>query len=260
VSSHETFSNGASVRDSFQHPAYKYTLTGVLIDSSNAGISKFSERVSPQTRYDYLQKFGIGQGSAVAFPGEQNGLLWPVDQWDNQTTYNTAYGQGITTTMPELAGAYDAIANNGLRMPLSLVESCTLADGTVVTPKLPDPTRVLKKSTSAQMRKVLENVAMQALYADAIKIPGYRLAVKTGTGEKTNGHGGYKAGAYYTTMIGFAPAEKPEYLVVVTLDEPSKVKSSAANATAFQRAMTQVLKTYRVMPSTTAPKMLPKFG
>jgi cell division protein FtsI (penicillin-binding protein 3) len=260
VSSHETFSNGASVRDSFQHPAYKYTLAGVLIDSSNAGISKFSERVSAQTRYDYFQKFGIGQPSAVGFPGEADGLLRAVDTWDNQTLYNTAYGQGVSTTMPQLAGAYDAIANDGLRMPLSLVESCKLADGTVVEPDLPEPTQVMKKSTSTQMRTVLENVAMQALYADAIKIPGYRLAVKTGTGEKTNGHGGYKAGAYYTTMIGFAPAEKPEYLVVVTLDEPSKVKSSAANATAFQRAMTQVLKTYRVMPSTTAPKMLPKFG
>ncbi len=84
--------------------------------------------------------------------------------------------------------------------------------------------------------------------------------MKTGTGEKSNGGNGYKAGAYYTTMVGFAPAESPEYVVMVTLDEPSKVKSSAANATAFQKAMTQVLKTYRVMPSTTAPQMLPKFG
>jgi cell division protein FtsI (penicillin-binding protein 3) len=260
VSSHMIFANGASVRDSFSHPAYRYTLAGVLIDSSNAGISKFSERVSPQIRYDYFKKFGIGDGSAVGFPGEQKGLVWPFSQWDNQTTYNTAYGQGVTTTMPELVDAYDAIANGGVRVPLSLVESCTKADGTVVKPTQPAPTRVMKASTSAQMRTVLENVAMQALYAKAIQIPGYRIATKTGTGEKSNGHGGYKAGAYYTTMIGFAPADKPQYLVIVTLDEPSKVKSSAANATAFQKAMTQVLKTYRVMPSTTAPEVLPKFG
>jgi cell division protein FtsI (penicillin-binding protein 3) len=162
--------------------------------------------------------------------------------------------------MPELVEAYDAIANGGVRVPLSLVESCTKADGTVVKPAQPAPTRVMKASTSAQMRTVLENVAMQALYAKAIQIPGYRIATKTGTGEKSNGHGGYKAGAYYTTMIGFAPADKPQYLLIVTLDEPSKVKSSAANATAFQKAMTQVLKTYRVMPSTTAPEVLPKFG
>ena len=260
VSSQETFANGARVRDSFQHPAYTYTLAGVLIDSSNAGISRFSERVSNQTRVDYFKKFGIGSGSAVGYPEEAKGFIWPIDQWDNQTVYNTAYGQGLTTTMPELAGAYDAIANGGLRMPLSLVESCTSADGTVTTPDLPEPTRVISEDTSAQMRKILENVALQANYSKTIQIPGYRVGVKTGTGEKSNGTGGYKAGAYYTTMIGMAPVEDPEYIVVVTLDEPSKVKSSAANATAFQKAMTQVLKTYRVMPSTTAPEMLPKFG
>jgi cell division protein FtsI (penicillin-binding protein 3) len=261
ASSHERFANGASVRDSFSHPAYRYTLAGVLIDSSNAGISKFSEKVSPQTRYEYFKKFGIGDGSAVHYPGEVGGDIHPVANWDNQTTYNTAYGQGITTTMPELADAYDAIANDGVRMPLSLVESCTTADGKVITPKLPAPTRVMKESTAASMRTVLENVAMGALYSKAIKIPGYRLAVKTGTGEKADlVHGGYKAGAYYTTMIGFAPAEDPKYLVVVTLDEPTKVKSSAANATAFKTAMTQVLKTYRIMPSTTAPELWPKFG
>jgi cell division protein FtsI (penicillin-binding protein 3) len=108
---------------------------------------------------------------------------------------------------------------------------------------------------------MLENVFLQAPYADAVQIPGYRLGGKTGTGEKPDlVNGGYKQGVYYTTMVGFAPAEDPEYVVVVTLDEPTKVTSSAANATAFQKAMTQVLKTYRVMPSTTAPALLLKFG
>ena len=104
------------------------------------------------------------------------------------------------------------------------------------------------------MREILENVALQAtLRRTRSRSPATASRVKTGTGEKSDGSGGYKAGVYFTTMIGFAPAEDPQYIVVVTLDEPTKVKSSAANATAFQKAMTQVLKTYRVMPSTTAP-------
>lgn len=260
ASSTETFPNGARVRDAFQHEPYLYTLAGVLIDSSNAGISKFSERVSPQTRFDYLQKFGIGSGSAVGFQGEEQGLLYPVAQWDNQQLYNTSFGQGVTTTVPELVGAYDAIANDGTRMPLSIVESCTKADGTVVTPDLPEPVQVISAQTSAEMREILENVAMQASYAKQVEVPGYRIATKTGTGEKSDGSGGYKAGVYFTTMIGFAPADDPKYLVAVTLDEPTTVTSSSANAPAFQKAMTQVLKTYRVMPSTTAPTLLPKFG
>ncbi|MCR2809150.1 MULTISPECIES: penicillin-binding protein 2 [unclassified Microbacterium] len=260
ASSRETFANGARVSDAFNHEAYEYTLAGVLIDSSNAGISKFSERVDSATRFDYLKRFGIGAGSAVRFEGEQSGWLRPASEWDNQTTYNTSFGQGLTTTVPELVGAYDAIANDGVRMPLSLVESCLKPDGTVVEPTLPEPTRVVSEQAAAQTREILENVAIQANYAEQIEVPGYRLAVKTGTGEKSDGNGGYKAGAYFTTMIGFAPAEDPKYIVVVTLDEPTKVTSSAANAPAFQKAMTQVLKTYRVMPATTAPTLLPKFG
>ncbi|MHC2997957.1 peptidoglycan D,D-transpeptidase FtsI family protein [Microbacterium sp. HJ5] len=256
----EYFPNDVRVRDSFQHPAYTYTLTGVLIDSSNAGISKFSEKVAPQTRYDYFKRFGIGDGTESGALEEWHGLVYPANEWGAQTTYNTSFGQAVTTTMPELARAYGAIANDGLRMPLSLIESCTAADGTVTTPEAPEPTRVISESTSAQVRSMLENVFLQAPYAKAVEIPGYRLAGKTGTGEKSDGQGGYKAGVYYTTMVGFAPADDPEYVVVVTLDEPKKVTSSAANAKAFQKAMTQVLKTYRVMPSTSTPKLLPKFG
>jgi cell division protein FtsI (penicillin-binding protein 3) len=256
----ENFPNGARVRDSFQHPAYTYTLTGVLIDSSNAGISKFSERVDKQTRYDYFKRFGIGQGTDSGYPSELAGDLPPADQWGAQTTYNTAFGQGVTTTMPELARAYGAIVNGGVKMPLQIIESCTKPDGTVVEPDVAEPEQVISASTSAQVREMLENVFLQAPYAKTVAIPGYRVGGKTGTGEKSDGHGGYKQGVYYTTMIGFAPADDPEYVVVVTLDEPTKVTSSAANATAFQKAMTQVLKTYRVMPSTTSPELLPKFG
>ena len=260
ASGRETFPNGARVNDAFGHPAYEYTLTGVLVDSSNAGISKFSEKVSAQTRYDYFKKFGIGEGTDTGYPGEEKGLIHPVEDWGAQTTYNTSFGQALTTTMPELAGAYAAIANDGVRMPLSLVESCTAADGTVVRPELADPVQVLSAGTAQQVRSMLENVFVQAGYSKSVATSGYRLAGKTGTGEKSDGNGGYKAGVYYTTMVGFAPADDPEYVVVVTMDEPTKVTSSAANATAFQRAMTQVLKTYRVLPATSAPELLPKFG
>ena len=117
-----------------------------------------------------------------------------------------------------------------------------------------NPTRGWTNSTGPGLVRLMAS-------ADEIAVPGYRIAVKTGTGEKSDPvTGGYKSGAYFTTMIGFAPADDPQYVVAVTLDEPTKVKSSVANAAAFQQAMTQVLKTYRVMPSTTQPPVLPKFG
>lgn len=260
ASGRETFPNGARVADSFGHPANRYTLTGVLIDSSNVGISKFAERVSAQTRYDYLTAFGIGQGTSIPFNGQLSGNLPTTDRWDNQSFYNIAFGQGVETTLSELSGAYQAIANDGLRVPLSLVESCTRADGTVEAPELAAPTQVVKPETAVAVQQMLGNVATQAGVAKAVAVPGYNVAEKTGTGEKSNGAGGYKAGVYFTTMVGFAPVEDPQYIVAVTLDEPTRIKSSGANASAWQKAMTQVLKTYRVMPSTEAVPLLPKFG
>lgn len=259
ASSTEDFSNGARINDSFVHGPLNFTLAGALIDSSNVAVSKFGEAVSPQTRHDYLQRFGVGHGTAVDWPGEAQGELYPVSEWDNQSMYTTTFGQHFTVTAPQVASAYQALANDGVREPLSLVESCTRADGTVVEPDLPDAVRVVSKKTAHDTTAVLENVLAQGALASAVAVPGYRVAGKTGTAQKPDGQGGYKDGLYFTTLVGYAPADDPQYVVIVTLDEPTKVKSSAANASGFQKAMTQVLKTYRVMPSTTQMPFLQKY-
>ena len=259
ASGRETFPNGARITDAISHGATPYTLAGVLIDSSNVGISKFAEMMSADTRYDYLQRFGIGQVTAVGFPGEEAGVLRPASEWDNQTFYNTSFGQGVATTLPQLVGAYQALANDGVKEPLSLVESCTLADGTVEATDAGAPSQVVSASTAQQVREMLENVAIQGGNSKAVAIDGYRVGIKTGTGEISEG-GVYKNGVYFTTMIGMAPVEDPQYVVAVTLDQPTGVRSSAANAAAFTQAMTQVLKTFRVMPSDSQPVLLPKTG
>ncbi|WP_307452985.1 MULTISPECIES: penicillin-binding protein 2 [Microbacterium] len=261
ASSRENFPDGARVSDSFSHPENRYTLTGVLIDSSNVGISKFGEMIPLDTRISYLKKFGLTEQTAVAFPGESSGILRDPADWDKQTFYNTTFGQGLAVTVPQLAGAYQTIANGGVRMPLSLVESCTAADGTVTDVPDAQGERVVSEDAARTVSQMLENVATQGTLADQVAIPGYRVALKTGTGEKTDPvTGAYKSDAYFTTMVGFAPADDPQYVVEVNLDEPRTVKSSAATAPAFQKALTQVLKTYRVIPSGTSTPELPKFG
>lgn len=260
ASSRETFPNGAVVNDAFSHPAYNYTLAGGLIDSSNVALSKFGTMVSPEVRYDYLERFGVGK-KVLDFPSEVGGILHPVSDWDSQSLYTTTFGQYYTVTAAQLAGAYQAIANGGEKIDLSLVESCTAPDGTVTSPKAPGHEQIIKEQTAAELTRMLENVAVQGGNADRIQVPGYRVTSKTGTAQVSDGNGGYKAGVYYTSMVGFAPVDDPQYVVVVTLDEPTKVVSSAATASAFQKAMTQVMKTYRVMPSTVPmDELLPKFG
>ncbi len=261
ASSHEEFPNGAVINDAFEHPAYDYTLAGALIDSSNVALSKFGDMVTDQQRYDELVKFGVGSKTAIDFPGEASGIIHPVKDWDYQSHYTTTFGQYYTVTAPQVASAYQAIANGGVKIPLSLVESCTDGTGRVTYAPAPKPQRVFDATKDAELSRMIENVAEQGSVSDLIKVPGYRIAAKTGTAQKPDPEtGAYKEGIYFTSMVGYAPADHPEYVVVVTLDEPTRVTSSAATAPAFQKAMTQVLKTYRVQPSTTPMEpLLPKF-
>lgn len=256
----EYFPNGAEVNDPFQHPVYQYTFAGALIDSSNVSLSKFGTKIDPQTRYDYLKAFGVGERTGVGFPAEQKGVVHDPSKWDNQTLYTTTFGQAFTVTPAQIAGAYQALANDGQKIPLSLVESCTMSDGTVIKPDAPEAEQIVTEKTAEEVRRMLENVAVQGSLADAVAVPGYRIGMKTGTAQKSDGRGNYKGGIYFTNMAGIAPIEDPQYAVVVTLDEPTKIRSSAATASAFQKAMTQVLKTYKVAPSSQPmDELLPKF-
>ncbi|WP_460794882.1 peptidoglycan D,D-transpeptidase FtsI family protein [Microbacterium sp. GXF0217] len=259
--SREYFPNGAEINDPFSHPKYNYTLAGALIDSSNVALSKYGEMVSAEVRHDYLAKFGVGQKTSIGLYGEEPGTLHPASEWDNQSLYTTTFGQHFTITAAQLASTYQTFANDGERIDLSLIESCTQADGTVVEADAPEHEQVIEASTAAQVQRMLENVAVQGGLAERIEVPGYRIATKTGTAQTPDGHGGYKSGLYDVSIVGYAPAEDPEYVVVVTMDEPTKLRTSAATATAFQKAMTQVLKTYRVKPSTEPmDELLPKFN
>lgn len=260
ASSRESFPNGAVINDAFSHPTYNYTLAGALIDSSNVALSKFGTMVSPDVRYDYLQRFGVGTPT-IGFPDESVGMVHPTSDWDNQSLYTTTFGQYFTVTAPQVAGAYQAIANGGEKIDLSLIESCTDADGTVHESPAPEHEQIIQQSTASDLMRMLENVAVQGGNAERIEVPGYRITSKTGTAQIPDGNGGYKSGVYYTSMVGVAPVDDPQYVVMVTLDQPTRVTSSAATATAFQKAMTQVLKTYRVQPSTVPmDDLLPKFN
>jgi cell division protein FtsI (penicillin-binding protein 3) len=238
----------ADVNDSFSHGPMPYTLTGVLIDSSNTGMSMFGEMLSDQQRFEYMQKFGFGTVSEVGFPAEASGDLHgdPAD-WDDQTRYATMFGQGLTTTAIQIASAYQAIANGGVRMPVQLVESCTDAEGEVSETK-EEGTRVLSEQAAAETSQMLEQVYTQGWLADEWNIPGYRVAAKTGTAQVPDGNGGYRK-EYLVSVSGFAPADDPQFVVSVSYMNAVKMNSSAASAPVFQQVMSQVLKKYRTIPS-----------
>ncbi|WP_336633100.1 MULTISPECIES: peptidoglycan D,D-transpeptidase FtsI family protein [unclassified Microbacterium] len=252
------FPNGAVINDSESHPTQNLTLTGGLVESSNVAMSQFGTLVSPEVRQQYLERFGVGGGDALGWSGAPDaGFSADAKDWDNQTYYTTTFGQAFTVTPVQVASVFQTIANGGVRMPASLVESCTEPDGTVVTPDEPAPQQVIKPETAAEVSQMLENVYAQGTLADDIKIPGYRLAVKTGTAQVPDGAGGYKDGLFMTSLAGFAPADDPQYVVLTLFDEPKTNRMSSANRSVFKKAMMQVLTHYRVMPSNTPTPLLP---
>jgi len=240
--------NGANVNDSHQHPDENMTLSDVLIDSSNTGMSKFGEMLSDQQRYDYMTKFGVGTSTGAGFPREDSGILHPWQDWDAQTQYATMFGQGLTTTALQVASIYQTIANDGVRMPVQLVEGCRHADGTMTNQPAETGTRVLSEKAANETSDVLEMVYKNSWVSGMWNVPGYRVASKTGTAQMPDGRGGYSKG-YLVSVSGFAPADDPQYVVSVSLADPVKLNTSAAPAPIFQEVMSQVLKKFRAVPS-----------
>ncbi len=240
--------NGARVNDFAPHPIQRLTLTGVLQNSSNVGISMLGSQVPENVRLDYMKRFGLDQTSAVKFLGEATGSIRPLP-WDAQTHYNVLFGQGVSATALQVAQIFATLGNGGVRLPTTLVESCTAANGAVTDVPSTSGIRVVSAATAKTVTNMLESVVQGGELSQAVKIPGYRVAGKSGTAEVASG--GRYTGDRVVSFAGIAPAENPQYVVVVTYTKPATMKSSAAAAPTFKKIMSQVLTKYRVPPSTT---------
>lgn len=252
--------SGGWIKDSFSHEDFKLTLAGVLRYSSNTGISNFGIDVPREVRHQYLEKFGFGKTTGINFQGESSGILHPVAEWDEMTNYATMYGQGISVTTIQMASAYQALANDGVRLEPKLVDSCTLADGSVVQVAPQAETRVIKKSTANLTLELMEKVVEYGGVGKLAQIPGYRVAGKTGTAQLQEGDG--YGSQYAISFYGIAPVEDPEFIVGISIYKPVGASNSAGTTAPFKAIMQQVLKTYRVPPSTTTSRNIPsnKYG
>lgn len=241
--------DGASFRDDWAHGDEPLTTAGVMALSSNIGTALIGERLTPQQRYDKLIAFGFDQATASGFLGEEPGTVHPWQDWDGQTNYTTMFGQGMETTAPQIASAYQTLANGGVRMPVQLVAGCRGPDGEFSPAPAGEPVRVISPEAASQVLATLEATAQSGHYAAEVAIPGYRVGVKTGTAQVAAGDGSYLAGRYFTSMAGVAPIDDPRYVVSVSIMDPAKIGSSAATAPAWHDVMAYVLHHNRVPAS-----------
>ena len=246
---------GVVISDVFSHGDMRWTATGILMNSSNIGTVMLSEGLTEQEKYDSFREFGFGEPTAAGFLGEDGGTVFTPGQIDDVSVATQMFGQGITATSAQMASLYQTLGNGGVRMPLTLVSGCESPDGTWTDVPVPNGQRVVSEYAANTTLRMMETVASQGASRDVVSIPGYRIAAKTGTGEVAeNGEYGSERIVSYA---GVFPADDPEYAIVVTLGKPDTMKSSAAAAHVFNAIMEQVIKTFRVQPSTEAAPAMP---
>ncbi len=248
------------IKDSFSHEDFTLSLAGVLRYSSNTGMTNFASQIPRETRYEYLKKFGFGSVSPLRFEGESSGILHPASQWDEMTNLVTTFGQGISVTSLQMAYAYQAIANGGVRLDPILVDSCLAADGSVAYAPSQGSTRVLSTASANLNLELMEKVVEFGGVGKTAAIPGYRVGGKTGTAEIKSGSG--YGDEYAISFYGIAPAENPKFVVGVTIYRPEGVSNSSKATPPFKAIMQQALKHYRIPPSTTESRSIPsdKYG
>ena len=248
------------IKDSFSHEDFTLSLAGVLRYSSNTGMTTFASQIDRKVRYDYLQKFGFGSVSPLMFEGESSGILHPVSEWDEMTNLVTTFGQGISVTSLQMAYAYQAIANGGVRLDPLLVDSCLNEDGTVAYEPTQQATRVVSTASANLDLELMEKVVEFGGVGKTAAIPGYRVAGKTGTAQLKDGSG--YGEEYAISFYGIAPAEDPRFVVGITIYKPEGVSNSSQATPPFKAIMQQALKHYRIPPSTSESRSVPsnKYG
>jgi cell division protein FtsI (penicillin-binding protein 3) len=243
------------IADYFPHGTLQLTATGILTISSNIGMNVIAKDLAKQDRYDMLTSFGIGSRTGVSFLGEDAGYIAKPDVVDHVTKHTQIFGQGITATSAQIASVYQTLGNGGVRMPLTLVAGCEADDGTVSNLPPADGIPVISESAAKQTLSMMETVATQGSMRDLAKVPGYRIAIKSGTAEVARN--GVYTEDRIISVAGVAPAENPKFAVVVTFGLPQVGRTSSDAATTFAKLMGQALKYYRVPPSSGRADNLP---
>jgi cell division protein FtsI/penicillin-binding protein 2 len=192
------------------------SVADILKYSSNVGAVKIGLELGAHDFDRWIHSFGFGKPTGIQFPGEEQGIVIPLDDYSGSTMGNLPIGQGLSVTPMQMAAAYAAIADGGVLRPPRLV----LAENGERVPEDPGK-RVISRKDSDEIRTMLEGVLAPGGTASEVSVPGYTLAGKTGTAQKVDPETGtYSETEFVASFVGFAPAQDPQLLVAVVVDNP----------------------------------------
>lgn len=215
-----------TVHDAWTHGTQTFTTTGIFAKSSNIGTLLLAQKIGEDRYLDLLKKFGLGQRTGVGLPGESAGLVPPRSQWSATTFGNLPIGQGLSMTVLQMAGLYQTIANDGVRVEPRIVKAKVNPDGTTVPEPAPKSVQVVSPQTAKTVRDMMRAVAqngkgLQKGTAPTAAVEGYQISGKTGTGQQVDPRNkGYSDHLYNITFAGILPADHPRFVVGIRLDAP----------------------------------------
>ncbi|MDZ4696577.1 MAG: penicillin-binding transpeptidase domain-containing protein [Deltaproteobacteria bacterium] len=239
------------IRDT--HPLGVVTATEAYQQSSNICTVKIARQSSREVLFDYLRRFGFGQRTGVALPGERSGILRPVERWGEIGHATVAFGQGLTATPLQITAGFAVVAAGGVYRTPRLGLSVRHPDGSVelLGEKAPQGRPVMSPRAAAILVEVMAGVPTPQGTARLAAVPGYRVAGKTGTAQKVSG-GAYDPDRWLASFVGFAPADDPRFVIGVFIDEPNPIHLGGKVAAPVFKEIAQAALQYLNIPPTQA--------
>ena len=220
-----------TIRDDSRPKQNIQSVTKILANSSNIGCGKIGLELGAVKYQRYLSRLGFGERTSVQL-AESRGILRPAREWSEADLISSSFGQSLSVTVLQMAQGYLTLANEGVYKPLRLVLTDDVGGG---------DQRIFSKATTREVLSMMREVVDEGTGRRAA-IPGVSVAGKTGTAQKA--FRGKYGGERTASFVGLVPAEKPQYLVVIFIDEPSKVKYGGVIAAPVFKAVTSRVMAY----------------
>jgi cell division protein FtsI (penicillin-binding protein 3) len=249
-------SGAGTIKDHFEHGTERFTMRGIVANSSNIGMVMLARQMPKQKLLAYLKRFGLGSTTGVELPIESAGIV-PGSDLQDLTRDQLAFGQALAVTGIQQSAAIAGLINGGVYRPPTVLKAATTSTGASVELPAKQPRRLVSSRTSRQVRDLMRAVVDTDNGQRNLALAGYQTGGKTGTAERADSRCGCYKG-YVTSYVGFAPYDDPQILTYVVINNPRKGETgTGVAAPVYKDIMQFALPRYSVPPDSRQTKAKP---